>query len=296
MPTLRGTNGNDVLSVPGGDTNVNAYTIFGIGGSDTLTGGGGKDKLFAGNSGNSLLNGGAGNDRLVGGFGDDTLNGGSGDDNLNGGLGNDLLNGGSGDDNLNGGLGDDTLNGGLGNDILFASIGDDLLFGQAGDDTLNGSVGSDVIFGGDGNDNLSGGPNGSPDAPKGFFEDFLVGGAGSDILNGFGGGTESFERDELVGGGAVNQAGDVTDFSPDGARDLFVLGDANNSFYTSAGSEDYAIIYDFEKGIDQFQLSPTGTYVFGTASIFSDLDTLIFAKLPSGNDLIAIVVNVDLMS
>ncbi|MCC5643681.1 hypothetical protein LC607_12130 [Nostoc sp. CHAB 5824] len=295
MAILRGTNGNEVLKVPGGDTNVKAYTIFGIGGSDTLTGGGGKDKVVAGNSGNSLLNGGSDNDRLVGGFGGDTLNGGSGNDNLNGGLGNDFLKGDSGDDNLNGGLGDDNLNGGLGNDILFASLGDDLLFGEAGDDTLNGSVGSDVLFGGDGNDNLSGGPNGSPDAPQGFFEDFLVGGAGSDTLNGFGGGTGSFERDELVGGGAVNQAGDVTNFSLDGAKDVFVLGDANSSFYTAAGSKDYAIIYGFEKGIDQLQLSPTVTYRFGTVSNGSGLDTYIFAKLPSDSDLIAIVANVNLI-
>lgn len=295
MPILRGSNGNEVLSVPGKDTNTNDYTVFGISGSDTLTGGGGNDKIFAGNSGNSVLNGGAGNDKLFGSLNDVTLNGGSGNDNLNGNLGNDFLDGGSGDDSLNGGLGNDTLYGGLGNDALFASLGDDLLFGQAGNDTLNGSDGSDVLFGGDGNDNLSGGTNGSPNAPQGFFEDFLVGGAGSDTLNGFGGGTGKFERDVLVGGGAVDKTGTITNFSADGAKDVFVLGDANGPYYTAAGSKDYAIIYGFEKGIDQLQLSPAVTYAFGTGSIFSKLDTLIYAKLPAGPDLIAIVANVNLV-
>jgi Ca2+-binding RTX toxin-like protein len=298
MAILRGTNGNDVLDVPGGDSNLDAFSILGIGGSDILTGGGGRDKIFAGNSGNSVLNGGAGDDGLFGNLGNDTLNGGSGNDNLTGSLGDDFLDGGSGNDRLTGGLGNDRLTGGLGNDALFAGLGDDLLFGGAGNDDLNGSDGSDVLFGGDGNDNLVGGTNGSPDAPQGFFEDFLVGGAGSDTLNGFGINstrTGSAEIDFLVGGGAVDETGDITDFSPDGVRDVFVLGDANRFFYTDAGDSDYAIIRGFEKGIDQLQLSPSGSFTFVTASIFSPLDTFIFAELPSGRDQIAVVVDVDLI-
>jgi RTX calcium-binding nonapeptide repeat (4 copies) len=297
MAILRGSSGNDVLSVPGGDTNLNRYSIYGLGGSDNLTGGGGNDNIFAGNGGNSILNGGGGNDDLFGNLGDDTLNGGSGNDKLNGGLGGDTLNGDSGDDNLNGGVGNDILYGGLDNDALFGSVGDDLLFGEGGDDQLYGSAGSDVLFGGDGNDNLNGNSNGPPDAaPQGLFEDYLVGGAGSDILNGFGsGGTGTFEVDTLVGGGAVDATGTITDFSPDGTRDIFVLGDANGSFYATAGSADYAIIYDFEKGIDQLQLNPTGTYTFRNTSVFSQLDTLIFAELPGGRDLIGIAVGVDII-
>ncbi|MBW4614597.1 MAG: hypothetical protein KME21_15240 [Desmonostoc vinosum HA7617-LM4] len=295
MPTLRGTSRNDVLSVPGGDTNLNRYSIYGIGGSDILTGGGGNDKIFAGNGGNSILNGRGGNDFLFGNLGDDTLYGGSGNDNLSGSLGDDNLYGGSGNDQLNGGLGNDILYGGLDNDALFGSIGDDLLFGEAGKDKLYGSDGSDVLFGGSGDDELNGGSNGSPDAPEGFFEDYLVGGAGSDILNGFGGGTGTFEIDSLVGGGAVDKTGTITSFSPDGKKDIFVLGDEEGSFYTAAGSDDYAIIFDFEIGIDELQLNPTGTYRFGITSAFSELDTLIFAQLPSGRDLIGIVVGVDLI-
>ena len=300
---LQGTNGSDLLNVPRGNTNTKSYTIFGLGGNDTLTGGGGNDNISAGISGNSLLNGGNGNDKLFGNLGDDTLNGGSGDDELSGSLGDDLLNGDSGDDTLLGSLGNDTLNGGSGNDELSGSVGDDLVFGDAGNDTLDGGQGSDVIFGGNGDDILLGGPSGSPDAPEGFFEDFLVGGAGSDTLNGFGvgGGTSDangtaklFERDVLVGGGAVDTSGNVTNVSGDGVKDVFVLGDAKGAFYTAAGDKDYATILGFEKGIDQLQLSPAVTYKLQTKSQISELDTLIFAQLPSGNDLIAIVASVDL--
>ncbi|MCL6749462.1 hypothetical protein KBT16_00065 [Nostoc sp. CCCryo 231-06] len=192
---------------------------------------------------------------------------------------------------------DDTLNGGSGNDSLNGGLGDDLLFGNAGNDTLTGNQGSDVIFGGAGNDSLLGGTNGSPDAPEGFFEDVLVGGAGSDTLNGFGGGTgTSFERDELIGGGAVDTSGSVTDISGDGVKDVFVLGDAKGAFYTAAGENDYAIILGFEKGIDELLLSPSVTYQLQTASQITQLDTLIFAELPSGNELIAIVADVNLIN
>ncbi|MCC5664996.1 hypothetical protein LC653_13975 [Nostoc sp. CHAB 5784] len=248
------------------------------------------------------MNGGDGNDNLSGTLGNDTLNGGSGDDLVSGSLGDDLLNGDSGDDNLPGSLGNDTLNGGLGNDNLTGSEGDDFVFGDAGNDTLDGGQGSDVIFGGDGNDSLTGSLSGSPDAPEGFFADVLVGGAGSDTLNGFGAGTGSggddtvqlFERDELIGGGVLDRNGIVTDVSGDGVKDFFVLGDAKGAFYTVAGESDYALIFGFEKGIDQLQLSPSVTYELQTASQITQLDTLIFAKLTGGNELIAIVANVDL--
>ncbi|MCC5606615.1 hypothetical protein LC612_07385 [Nostoc sp. CHAB 5834] len=190
---------------------------------------------------------------------------------------------------------DDTLNGGSGNDSINGGLGDDLLFGNAGNDTINGAEGSDVIFGGDDNDNLIGGFSGSPSAPKGFFEDVLVGGAGSDTLNGFGGTrARLFERDELIGGGAVDNKGDVTNISGDGVRDVFVLGDTNAPYYTTAGDRDYALILGFEKGIDQLQLSTAVNYKLQTGSVITELDTIILAQLPGGNELIAIVANVDL--
>ncbi|HYX16101.1 MAG TPA: hypothetical protein VE944_17375 [Nostoc sp.] len=190
---------------------------------------------------------------------------------------------------------DDTLNGGGGNDSLNGGLDDDLLFGNAGNDTINGADGSDVIFGGNGNDNLIGGFSGSPSAPQGFFDDFLVGGAGSDTLNGFGGArARLFERDELIGGGAVDNKGDVTNISGDGVKDVFVLGDTKAPYYTAAGDRDYALILGFEKGIDQLQLSTAVNYTLEVRSQITEVDTLIFAQLPGGNELIAIVANVNL--
>ncbi|MBC6432602.1 calcium-binding protein [Nostoc sp. HG1] len=189
---------------------------------------------------------------------------------------------------------DDTLNGGSNNDSLNGGLGNDLLFGNGGNDTLNGAEGSDVIFGGDGNDNLIGGFSGSPSAPQGFFDDFLVGGAGSDTLNGFGGArARLFERDELIGGGAVDNKGEVTNISGDGVKDVFVLGDTNAPFYTAAGDRDYALILGFEKGIDQLGLSTTVNYTLEVRSQITEVDTLIFAQLTGGNELIAIVANVN---
>ncbi|MCC5629421.1 calcium-binding protein [Nostoc sphaeroides] len=303
---LQGTRGNDLLSVPEGNTNTRSYTILGISGNDTLTGGGGNDNINAGFGGSSLLNGGDGNDKLFGSLGDDTLNGGSGNDLLSGSAGDDLLNGDSGNDSLNGSLGNDILNGGLGNDNLSASEGDDFLFGDAGNDSLDGSAGSDIIFGGGGNDILTGGPSGNPDAPEGFFDDVLVGGAGSDTLKGFGARTGSggdgtaklFERDVLVGGGAVNQNGNITDSSGDGVKDVFLLADADGPFYTGSGNKDFAIIQGFEKGIDEYRLlSPGLNFRFGTRPNPNGggLDTYVFAELPTGSDLIAIFTNVDLI-
>lgn len=281
MPTLRGTSGNDVISVPNGNSNLDRYTILGFGGSDTLTGGGGGDNIFAGNGGNSTLNGGDGDDDLIGNTGDDTLNGGNGNDRLSGGLGDDLLDGGPGNDNLNGSIGDDILIGGTGDDQLFGSLGNDILDGGSGNDTLNGSVGDDQLDGGNGNDNLSGGPG----------NDILLGGNGTDTLTG---GSNAalgdLEQDFLIGG-SLDGGGNPL---PDGVIDIFVLGDTNGSFYTKAGSDDFAVILGFEVGVDQLQLSPTVDYTFGTAVVFSPLDTVIFANLPTGLDLIAIVAGVDI--
>lgn len=221
----------------------------------------GRDRLF-GTSDNDVIEGRGGNDLISGGFGDDNLSGGSGDDTVAGGFGNDYLQGGDGKDQL------------------YGDFGDDLIFGDNGNDLLSGGVGSDVIFGGAGNDNLLGGINGEIGAPEGFFEDFLVGGSGSDTLNAFGGGRGNIEIDILFGGGEVDASGSITD-SPDGVRDTFVLGDANTPFYTDASS--YAIIFDFEPGIDKLQLNSGVTY--GAASDNQSF----FATLPDGsNDVIAI--------
>lgn len=235
-------------------------------------------------------------DRIFGSDGDDYIDGGGGNDQIFGNFGNDFLLGGTGDDLVTGGFGNDYVDGGDGNDRLFGDFGDDLVFGGNGNDLLDGGVGSDVLFGGDGNDNITGGTNGDINAPAGYFEDYLIGGRGSDTLNGFGGGAGNIEVDWLIGGGAVDENGFITDTSPDGVRDTFVLGNSSGAFYATAGLNDYAVIFDFEIGIDQLQLSTSVTHTFGVGSVFSDRDTLIFANLPNGTpDLIGVVVGVDLI-
>lgn len=231
-----------------------------------------------------------GRDRLFGTSGDDRLSGLGGNDLLSGGFGNDFLDGGSGNDDISGSFGNDYILGGDGNDLLAGGADDDLVFGNAGNDILDGSLGSDILFGGDGNDNITGGVGGVPGVPEEFFVDFLVGGQGSDTLNGFGVGRGNIERDVLVGGGAVDENGAITDTSGDGARDVYVLGNTNGPLYTNAGGEDFAIILGFEASVDQLQLSPGINYAF-----VPDADgTLIFASLTNGTaDLVAVLVGVN---
>ena len=285
MPIIQGTGGNDFITVPGGNTNLTGYTIYGISGNDTLIGGGGADKLFAGNSGNAYLDGGNGNDQLFGSLGNDILLGGSGDDKIFAGLGDDFLDGGAGNDFLVGDLGDDQIAGGDGKDKLFGGLGNDILDGGSGDDSLDGSLGNDQLIGGDGNDNLTAGPG----------NDQLIGGNGIDTLTGTGA-TKDIDQDILIGG-PLDADGNPL---PDGAGDIFVLGNANGSFYTNGGTGDVipglgdcAIILGFEPGVDKLQLSPAVTHTLGTAAVLSPLDTVIFANLPTGLELIGLVVGVN---
>ena len=79
LPTIRGTNGDDVLR---GTTGVDV--IMGLGGDDVITGGNGND-VICGGAGNDTVSGDNGDDVLSGGFGDDTLHGANGEDTLIGG-------------------------------------------------------------------------------------------------------------------------------------------------------------------------------------------------------------------
>jgi Ca2+-binding RTX toxin-like protein len=274
---LMGTDGNDRLTVPGGNSNLRGYTILGIGGSDVMIGGGGRDRIVAA-SGSSFMDGGDGNDQVYGSFGKDTVIGGNGDD------------------ILFGDFGDDYLDGGSGNDRLFAGFGDDLVFGGDGNDTMDGGVGGEVLFGGAGNDVITGGTNGDPKNGEDFFRDFLVGGSGSDNLDGFGGGIGNTERDVLIGGGAVAADGSITSTLGDGARDTFVLANSSGVYYASGGGNDYAVILDFEAGIDRLRLKQLGgTLVNYTLDPIGDLtgdgrgDTGLYAQFSNGSeDLIAV--------
>ncbi|MGY1787372.1 ExeM/NucH family extracellular endonuclease [Geodermatophilus sp. SYSU D00698] len=81
VPTIRGTDGDDVLRGTNG-----VDVIMGLGGEDTISGGNGDD-VVCGGAGDDTLSGENGADVLLGGFGLDTLAGGNGDDTLVGGPG-----------------------------------------------------------------------------------------------------------------------------------------------------------------------------------------------------------------
>ncbi len=232
----------------------------------------GKDFLVANRFTDSFIDGRGGDDRLFGGFGNDTLLGGEG---------NDLMDGGNGDDSI-----DD----GNGNDKLFGKLGNDFIDGGGGNDLLDGGLDDDIIFGNEGNDQLTGGPG----------NDQLFGGNGSDTLTGAGTLTGDIEVDFLIGGGDPLTGG----IDPDGTPDRLVLGNANGSLYTNSGSAnsggllglgDFAVILDFESGIDKIQLSqarlPSLSFSID-AGVFSDSGTYIF----DNGDLIGIADGVALNS
>ena len=211
-------------------------------------------------------------------FSDSSLDGLGEDDRIFGRFGNDVLNGGDGDDLIDGGNGDDTLEGGGGEDNMFGKLGNDFLGGGADNDIMDGGLGDDQLDGGDGDDQLTGGPD----------NDVLLGGNGLDSLTGAGGNqTEGNPQQDILIGSLLDAQGNPV---PDSSSDLFVLGNDNGSFYTSAGDEDFALILGFEAGVDQLQLSPVGDFSLSTAAAFSPVDTIIF----DGGDRVAIVVGVDL--
>jgi Ca2+-binding RTX toxin-like protein len=153
MPTITGTDGDDVLDgTPGDDI------IYGLGGNDVINGGDGDD----------VLDGGDGDDHLGGGEGDDVLHGGEGNDVLvdfSG--GSDQLFGGAGDDNLSvyragGAVGSVLMDGGDGRDqISFFGEAENsvdvTILGGAGGDTIAVGVtaGSVRIDAGSGNDTVT---------------------------------------------------------------------------------------------------------------------------------------------
>jgi Ca2+-binding RTX toxin-like protein len=184
-----GTDGDDVVAATSPST-VNADTIRGRDGDDTITTGNGSDIIDGGNDadtivasgGNNILNGGEFADDDAG-DGNDTITGGPVFDIIDGGLGDDILNGGtdadtsdSGDfDQIDGRRGNDTINagdgpdtdvdGGPGNDVVNGDDGNDALFGGSNasnpqdSDTLNGGPGADVLLNSPGPDTFNGGTN-----------------------------------------------------------------------------------------------------------------------------------------
>lgn len=152
--------------------------------------------------------------------------------------------------------GDDILTGGKGNDTIYGGAGNDLLKGGDGKDTLYGDQDDDSLLGGSGDDILNGGP-------------------GNDYLNGFGGGSGK-EIDKLTGGPGY---------------DKFALADKLGVFYKGTGG--YAIITDFEPGIDRILVygSIYNDYSFGRVNLVGNTtpDTGIYYKDKNNQYLIAVV-------
>jgi Ca2+-binding RTX toxin-like protein len=181
-------------------------TIFGMGGSDTITagaytawidggdgsdvldgrnsityleidGGAGDDTIYANPNSYSVAHGGDGNDTIYangeayGEAGDDTIsltNGGYANGNVQGGAGNDVITGASTDDRLLGNSGADTIDGGAGDDTMASG---DIDFNNPWNVVPDMGAEHDVLSGGDGSDHLSIG-----------YGDDADGGSGTDYL------------------------------------------------------------------------------------------------------------------
>jgi len=152
--TIKGTDGNDVISVRDNEYNrevfINDRTVFVPRGPD-------EGLAIDGGEGDDIILGTAFDDNIHGGSGDDIIYGFDGRDELSGDGGVDTIFGNSGDDTIYGGTGDNRLYGNDGNDRLYGDSGSDDLYGGGGHDLLLGMEGKDRLFGGDGQDRLHGG-------------------------------------------------------------------------------------------------------------------------------------------
>ncbi|MGB5710888.1 MAG: hypothetical protein WBM44_08245, partial [Waterburya sp.] len=98
--------------------------------------------------------------------------------------------------------------------------------------------------------------------------DNIYGGAGDDVING----TDEIvagylERDVLEGGAGA---------------DTFILGDVNQAYYATGGSQDYAVIKDFTPGVDTIQL-------YGVAGDYQQQQQGDDIHLSRNEDLVAIL-------
>ena len=154
------------------------------------------------------------------------------------------------------------------NNLITGNSSNNNLSGLTGADTLNGLDGNDLLYGGSGNDVLNGG-------------------AGDDSLDGYGNdfstvATDESQIDILVGGSG---------------KDTFVLGNFKNSYYVESG-DGYAIIQDWESGIDKLQTSTVAgaTYTIKHVAVSnigdSRADTEIYYSNNGVKDRIAILQDV----
>ena len=235
-----------------------------------------------------------------------------GDDNVTAGLSDDLI---------FGGLGDNTISGDGGNDRLFGNSEDDLIFGDSSDRSHE-AFGSDTIRGGEGQDSLFSG-NG---------DDVLIAGLGSNFISGDGGNDRVVGEDDpdtSIGGQGSNTIFGVNssdrlisvEINPDlndnsgrntidiingeAEGDTFVLGQQIEGedvvFYDSGsnglGTNDYALITDFETGEDNLELVGSfSDYIFAVSPTGLPSGVGVYSGQKSSSELIAILEDISVSS
>jgi len=284
---------------------LEAITMLGQGGDDTLTGLSGSERIL-GRGGDDAIQGGAGADNIEGGEGNDTIEGGQGSDTLNGGAGRDIVTYRNspaavsvtinGDINANNGgdavadelfafeilvgssFGDTlrtpggqsstgyTLYGGAGNDTL---VGGGSSTTGGGADTLYGEAGADTISGGIGADQISGGAD--DDILNGNAgNDEIRGGTGNDTLSGGASGFGIFGaggNDLLFGeAGTDTLNGDVGNDVLDGGADGDVLNGGSGSDWADYASARGRVIADLA--------TPAGNTGDATGDSYSSIENL----------------------
>ena len=118
------------------------------------------------------------------------------------------------------------------NEKLSGTSENDFSFSLSGNDILEGNEGNDVLSGGEGNDLISGGD-------------------GSDLLK----------------GSSINSIGEVDTLTGGANSYLFVLGDSEQNYYDdndpiTSGTQDYALITDFNIEEDFIVLKEDFSYIF----------------------------------
>jgi Ca2+-binding RTX toxin-like protein len=117
------------------------------------------------------------------------------------------------------GTGSDTIQGGAGIDIIDAGNGTNNIYGDEGNDYLTGGSGTNRFFGGSGND-------------------FLQGGTGLNLLKGTDSNTTLIDEVDTLTG------------NPSARSNAFYIGDNRINWYSANGSNDYALIVNFNPNTD----------------------------------------------
>lgn len=205
-----------------------------------------------------------------------------------GGTGNDTILGSSSNERLGGNQGNDSLVGAPGNDVLFGGRGNDILYGNEGNDFLRADKGHDYLVGDSGNDILRGG-KGQDTVIGGSGEDYLFGDQGTDLLIGSeGADTFALNTGDLPG-------------NPSLSNFLTQASGVYSKLFPNQPSpalNNVSIIADF-RASENDRIALT-TPVSVSQSQLYDLDgdgyandTVLLASAPSGQKVIAAVLNAD---